>query len=274
MIVDFNELQIITVSFNHSDYLDDYFQSFINVFGKIPCPVFISDNNSSDDSLEIILKWKNKYPKQIFVETNKTNLGFSKANNILVEKSQSKYLLFLNPDVSFNKDFLSPCLEYIEDKKICLSPAFLNPKTHNNYNNFDCFYDNPLYSLKKLQYKFTSPTIFKVDWIQAACLFLHRNHFEEVGGFNEQYFVYTEDMYLSKSLKLIGVDSIIDKSSTIFHPYRKISKEQNKYMMTNLKDYHKEYPIYPYLIHCFLLKIFCFKDNNFITLWKTIHSET
>lgn len=273
MIVNFEELQIITVSYNHSEHLNNYFQSFIDVYGKFPCPIFLSDNSSDDCSGEILLKWQQDYPDTIFVHNNTENLGFSKANNILSKKSQSKYILFLNPDITFDHDFITPCLEYLRDKDICLSPTLADPQSKQTYKNYDSFYDSPLYTINKILSKYSLSKYQKVDWIQGACLFLHRKHFEKAGCFNEQYFVFTEDMHLGKSLKDVAIHSYITKTSTVFHPHREISKQQFKCMSENLRKYHNQYPIYPYLLHIYLLNFFKLSQINYSQLRKSLNNE-
>lgn len=273
MSVSFDELQIITVSYNHSSYLNTYFQSFLDVYGSIPAPIYITDNNSSDDSKEILAHWQKYHPEKIFVHYHDINMGFSKANNLLANKSQSKYLLFLNPDISFNQDFISPCIDFIKNKNTCASPALIDHQSKQIYDNFDSFYDSWFYTLHKILSKLISPKYNKVDWIQGACLFLHRKHFQKCQGFNEQYFVFTEDMHLGKELKKLKIQSYIINNIKVFHPYRKLSKDQLNYMCKNLSLYHKEYPIYPFLFHQFLLQIFKPHQSYLKQLYKALQNE-
>ncbi|MCJ8347349.1 glycosyltransferase [bacterium] len=270
--MNFSELQIITITFNHEQYLHQFFQSFIDVYQTIPCEIHLADNQSKDQSFQILKEWQNKFPDKIFITQNSSNLGFAQANNLLVQKSKSKFLLFLNPDISFSMDFITPSLQELTDGNLCLSPAFKDPKHQQTYSNFDVFYDHWSYPFHKIFQKvFQKQTMKKVHWIQAACLFMHRNHFELVNGFNESFFVYSEDMYLGKKLSEIQVSSYIDSSIYVFHPQREISDQQFSYMIENLKKYHLEYPIYPFLIYFLISHFLRFKWSRIKILMQKIY---
>ncbi|PCJ21532.1 MAG: hypothetical protein COB02_02750 [Candidatus Cloacimonadota bacterium] len=270
----FSNLQIITVVFNHSSYLEKYFQSFLNVYKTIPCPIHIIDNNSQDNSYQVLQKWHSRFPQKIFLQQSLKNTGFSKANNQLVAKSQSKFILFLNPDISFSNDFISPCLQKLSEKNICLSPSFKDPQTKQKYNNFDSFYDNFFYIFNKVFNKFfTKRKLHLVDWIQAACLFLSRESFQLIDGFNEEFFVYTEDMYLAKKLNENNIFSYIDPTIEVFHPNRQISNEQFLSICKNLQIYNKEFSIKPYLGYLYLLQFFKKKQPQSLKIWKQVQNE-
>src|SRR3989344_4336914 len=96
------DLSIIIVSYNTKDFIGECIDSIKKNTKNLNYEIIVVDNASSDNSLEML---KTKFPDVILVES-KENIGFSKANNLGVEKSKGKYVLFLNPDTVIYKDSL------------------------------------------------------------------------------------------------------------------------------------------------------------------------
>jgi GT2 family glycosyltransferase len=83
-----------------------------DALGNIEAEVFVVDNHSSDDSVNMIYQ---EFP-QVKVIANKTNFGFSKANNQAINQANGDYVLLLNPDTLVEKDTFEKCLLYMESK--------------------------------------------------------------------------------------------------------------------------------------------------------------
>ena len=87
-------LSIIIVNYNVEYFLEQCLNSVYNALEGINAEVFVVDNNSVDNSIELV---KSKYPLVKCIE-NKVNVGFSKANNQAILESNSEFILLLNPD--------------------------------------------------------------------------------------------------------------------------------------------------------------------------------
>ena len=89
------DISIIIVNYNVKDLLDNCVASIYKANNKNHyIEIFVVDNNSIDGSANFV---RNKYP-EIKVIANRSNIGFSKANNIALKQAEGKYVLILNPD--------------------------------------------------------------------------------------------------------------------------------------------------------------------------------
>ena len=89
------EVSVIIVNYNAGEMLTKCVANVLN--SSVPVRVYISDNASSDNSLDLLL---NNYPNdpRLIIHRNSKNLGFSAGNNCVFPMIKTPYILFLNPD--------------------------------------------------------------------------------------------------------------------------------------------------------------------------------
>ena len=109
------QLSIIIVSWNVKDLLRQCLQSIAENKGNIDLEVWVVDNDSQDQTVEMI---KQEFPWINLIANNK-NLGFAKANNLAINKANGQYLLLLNPDTKIFPDTLEKSLAFIESHPEC-----------------------------------------------------------------------------------------------------------------------------------------------------------
>ncbi|MBT3784365.1 glycosyltransferase [bacterium] len=232
-----NRLSILTIFYNHESFVDSYFLSYQQIFGSLPCRLLVVDNASSDNTRQRLELWRKKSGFQFDYYPLDTNDGFGVVHNWLARETNTPNLLFLNPDTSFSEDFISPCLEVLDKVGGIVSPL-LRDDTNKVYANFSPFFDSSWFFTKKLLYlAYPLKEIQEVDWIQGASLFLRRNEFLAVGGFQEHFFLYTEDMALGRDYLDLGWQSRVLKKVWIYHPRRDISTAKFDSMCKNLGHY-------------------------------------
>lgn len=107
------DISIIIVNYNSSRVLKNCLRSIFASQLNIEYEVIIVDNNSSNNSVQII---KDNFEKVILIE-NLQNLGFAKASNIGIEKSIGKYILFLNPDTLVHSDTIIKLYQFLRANK-------------------------------------------------------------------------------------------------------------------------------------------------------------
>ena len=105
------DLSIIIVSYNTKDFIEECLESIKATSKGFDYEIIVVDNASEDNSLEML---KTKFPDVIVVK-NQENIGFSKANNLGVEKSKGRYVLFLNPDTVVYEDALLNMVKFMDE---------------------------------------------------------------------------------------------------------------------------------------------------------------
>jgi GT2 family glycosyltransferase len=189
--------------------------------------VIILDNASTDDSLNILSQ-----KADLFIQ-NAQNLGFGKAVNKGMEEGKGKYVLLLNPDTKSSFQVLEKLVEKIEANPLCAS---IGPqqrdendkilRTCGRFPNFlTSLYD--LIGLSKLVPGIFKPAPIMFDWdhktsrivdhVMGSYMLLRRSALEQTGYFDDDYFVYYEDLDLSIRLKKMGYYSYFDSSVSIQH---------------------------------------------------------
>ena len=226
-------VDIIIVNYNGMEHLPGCLESLL----KTDYPIFsitLVDNNSLDGSPEWV---KEKYP-EIRVIRNSQNLGFGKANTIGIEEARSPYIALLNSDTVVEKGWLKPLVETArKDPSVavtCSKLLFLkNPHIVNgvgggmNYVGYG--YDIGAYEVDSGQFDEQSDVFFPTA---AACV-LKRSAFEEVGGFDERFFMYHEDVDLGWRLRLKGYCIKCVPDSVVHHAFGGTSRKSGSMSFRN-----------------------------------------
>lgn len=211
------KLSIIIVSWNVKKVLIDCLGSIEENPASEPFEVLVVDNASSDGTVESV---RNKFP-EVVVIANSQNLGFAAANNQGIEKSQSEYILLLNPDTIIHSDSLDILIEFMdknEDVGIC-GPQLLNQDgTIQSSARYFPTFRGVLYrhtvirylGLFKNEYKkwlmknFDHKTKMDVDQVMGAALMIRQSIIEDIGVMDEQFFMYYEEVDLCFRIKQAG----------------------------------------------------------------------
>lgn len=198
------DISIIILNYNTTDHVESLLNSILLNLDLNKYEIIVCDNNSSDKTYKELY---NKYPFINIIE-NISNDGFGRGNNEAVKSALGTYILFLNPDVIILDDSLDYLKEYFETNRNIgfLSGVMVDDDKkpiyfYNKYWDIEWeFYQvvgmgynrkiRKLLSVKSL----TDVVPFEVDWFHGAFLFTSRELFNEIGGFNEDYFIYFEDV--------------------------------------------------------------------------------
>ncbi|HUS00642.1 MAG TPA: glycosyltransferase [Chitinophagaceae bacterium] len=225
------QLSVIIVNYNVKYFLEQCLCSVIKAIKNTGAEIFVVDNNSSDGSREF---FNDRFTRVKFIWNNE-NLGFSKANNIAVKQATGKYILFLNPDTLLPEDCIENCLTFLEShpeagalgiKMLDGSGIFLKESKRSFPSPVTSFYK--LSGLAKL---FPHSKIFgkyhlghldenqnhEVDVLAGAFMMVPKNVIERVGSFDEDFFMYGEDIDLSYRVQEAGYKNIYFSESSIVH---------------------------------------------------------
>lgn len=198
-----NFADIILLNYKTRSYLENCIKS-IEKFTNFPYNLIVIDNNSQDDSRKYLDKLEQKCTTVIY---NKENLGTSKAWNQGIRSGKGKYILFLNPDTLVSPGWLTKMVECIEsDEKIAVvGTKQVNEKgiivhagvlekngrrIHRGLGQTD--------SPKKFNKVCDCVTVW------GACFLIKRDYIPAIGYFDEQYFMYSEEVDYTFRARLLG----------------------------------------------------------------------
>lgn len=216
------KLSIIILNYNVRYFLELCLKSVEAAIANIDAEIIVVDNNSSDNSCAMV---KDCFPKVVLIE-NKDNHGFSIGNNIGVAQAKGDYICILNPDTVVAEDTFSKLLDFsgttsnmgiVGCQLIDGTGKFL-PESKRNV-------PTPKVALKKMlghtqdYYANQVPidSIGKVTVLVGAFMWLKKAVYHAVGGFDESYFMYGEDIDLSYKVVKAGYDNYYFGHTTIIH---------------------------------------------------------
>ncbi len=219
-------VSIIIVNYNTCQLLKDCLTSVYEHTKKITFEILVVDNASSDNSVAMV---REKFPHVILISIQE-NLGFGKANNLAVEKASGDYLFFLNSDTRLLNNAVYLLEEFLKnnpDAGICGGNLTdLNGHPVHSFNPFlpgpwdDLFRFFPwLFRLKygcSWEYNHRGQ-VMPVGYITGADLFISKEMFLDVKGFDPAYFMYYEEADLSYCVKKKGFTIYSLPQVTIMH---------------------------------------------------------
>jgi GT2 family glycosyltransferase len=202
------QLSVIIVNYNVREFLDHALTSIRKAMRGIRGEILVVDNASDDGSVDML---RRRYPDVVRI-VNSTNVGFAKANNLALRRARGAYLLLINPDTIVQEDTFRVMLKFFEEhpnvglagckilnpdgsfqlacrrsfptpwvaftKIVGLSALFPGSKLFGRYN---LTYLNPDES-------------YEVDAVSGSFMMLRREVYERVGGLDEDFFMYGEDL--------------------------------------------------------------------------------
>jgi len=203
------ELSIVIVNWNTRDMLRECLLSLFAACHRWPkFEIIVVDNASSDDSVAMV---RADFPEVILVE-NKTNLGFGGGNNVGFARSTGKIIATINSDTQVLSDALEVICAYFasNEKTGAVAPKLLNTDgsvqlscrrfpgfmtaLFNRYSLLTRLFPNNAWSRDYLMSDCGHESSMDVDWVSGAALFVRREVYDSLGGFDEDYFMYSEDV--------------------------------------------------------------------------------
>ena len=212
-------VSIIILNYNGREHLEACLSSLQDLeFPKQQSEIIVVDNGSTDGSLGLV---KARFPSVVLAQ-NETNLGFSKAANIGAERAKGEYLAFLNNDMRVGKNWLSALLETARagEGLACVGSTVLNWEgTRVDFKGriddaFCLAYEpshDPSADLSE------APPCSLTLFASGGAALIQRQAFQELGGFDPDFFLYQEDVDLGWRLWLRGYECAISSESVVYH---------------------------------------------------------
>lgn len=196
------KLSIVILNYKVPYYLLLCLDSVKKATANISSEIIVVDNKSEDESSELVSKY---FPEVIFIQ-NQENQGFSKGNNLGVAKAKGKYLCILNPDTVVEENCFSKLLNVYEntEKLGAVGTQLIDGSGKFLPESKRCI-PSPKVALEKLigisknyyNQKIDTEKGGKTEILVGAFMFLETRIYKEVGGFDEDFYMYGEDIDLS-----------------------------------------------------------------------------
>ena len=230
------DISIIIVNWNAGKYLQETIVSVENQTQNVNYEVIIVDNNSNknDESfkyIENVLEKKSNYK----IIKSEENLGFAKANNMAMKIANGRNFLILNPDVIFHNNVIKILSDYLDEND---NVGMVGPKVLNPDGSFQqpCLRGKPypkdtLFHLIGLAKTFSKCEFFngyalwhldrdKINtcWaLSGCCMMVKKSLFEQIGGMDEQFFMYQEETDWGIRTKDIGKEIVYNPNAIVTH---------------------------------------------------------
>lgn len=225
------KLSVVIVNYNVMHFLEQCLNSVRKAVKNIESEVFVVDNNSVDGSVKMV---REKFP-EVNLIVNPDNRGFSKANNQAIKIAKGEYVLLLNPDTVVEDDTFEKIIKFMdahEDagglgvKMVDGKGKFLPESKRGLPTPAVAFYK--IFGLSKLfpkskifgQYHLTylnNDEIHEVDVLSGAFMLIRKPLLDKIGGLDESYFMYGEDIDLSYRITKEGYKNYYFPKTRIIH---------------------------------------------------------
>lgn len=271
------DLSIIIISFNTSNLLLSCINSIIRQTKDVSYEIIVVDNASTDGSPEIISNLQG-----VKLINNKNNIGFAGANNQGIRKTKGRYILLLNSDTIISDNLLKEMVLWMDEKpEAGITTCSLRNKDGSIQGNGGFFPTlmrvfswmtiqdlpfvdrviKPFHPAKSKS--FSKETEFykkprELDWITGAFMLVRKDVFEKAGHFDEDYFMYVEDVDFCYRVKRQNWKIWYFPQWSIIH-YGGASGNTRLSVLSEFEGlkrfYKKHYPKWQYPILRILLKI-------------------
>lgn len=250
------DVTIVVINWNTRDLLLRCIQCVYDKCAGLLLEVIVLDNASHDDSVLVL---RERFP-QVHIIENHENVGFARANNQGVRASNAPYALLLNSDAFLTEGALQVMLDLIRREP---RAALVGAQLRNADGSFQASHTpfpnlwreflilsgigralkGPWYPSRRDEAE-KAPQI--VDYVDGACMLVRRDVYLQLGGLDEEYFMYSEEVDLCLRLKQHGWQVWYQPAAQVVHlggassASRRVEREREMYR-SRLRFYRKHY---------------------------------
>lgn len=252
------DLSIILVSWNVADLLAACLESIANGTGDLHVEVIVVDSASSDHSVTLL---RERFPQVRLIEYAE-NIGYTRGNNVGMAAAEGQHLLLLNPDTEIVGDALTRMVAYMDANP---TVGIVGPYTHNSDGSYQssrrrfptrtlAFFESTWlqpFAPKALLDRFyvndaPAEQTLEVDWVQGSALLARREVYAQIGGLDEGYVMYSEELDWCKRAKDAGWRVVYLAEAHILHHGGKssdqvVARRQILFNQSKLRYFRKVY---------------------------------
>lgn len=239
------KISIIIVNYRSSDCLLVCLESLQESLEKhIYCEVIVVNNDEAENPKETCGRFFS-----VRLINNRSNIGFGSAVNRGAKHARGNFLVILNPDTRVQKGFFSKLLEeFVQNEKM----AILGPRLYTSSGHiqewstgrevtfWDLLRNNA--GIPRSKKVWESSTKREAHWVSGAALAIRKKVFEKLGGFDENFFMYFEDIDLCKRARALGKKVYYCPNISVFHAEggSRMQKKDRKRIYYASQEYYFE----------------------------------
>lgn len=260
-------VDIIFVNYNSTDYLLKCIESIYACAEDFKFDIWVEDNNSTDNVERVTTAFN-----AVHLNLNDKNLGFATAVNKAIGRSSAPYIVIINPDSIVGENFFQKVLTFMMRRPDIgiLGPKILNsngsvqgsarayPTPVNGFfgrtSLLSRLFPNNIFTKKNFLTKKNGGTDpVDVDWVSGACMVVRRDAIHDVGGMDEQFFMYWEDVDWCKRMWQKGWKVFYFPHAFVIHH---VGGSSDKRPFRSKLEFHKscykyfiKYPLWPGILN-------------------------
>lgn len=271
-----SSLTIALVTWNSEDEIAECMNTLFHATAKVPnikLETVVVDNNSTDRTVQVLENFLRVTDQKIVFIKNNENLGFTKACNQAIHASTGDYIFILNPDTEILDTAISEMMKYLDDNENVgvVAPQLLDFHRHIQFScrTFPTYWDmfsemlllatlfpkSEFFSRWKMRY-FDHNSLREVDQPMGAALLMKRKVLEAVGGLDERFIMFYNDVDFCKRISDAGFKLVFYPDAKVKHMqgisvYKDRSgmiKIWNKDCMRYFKKHNYNLILYPMLV--------------------------
>lgn len=219
------DVSIIIVNYNSWVVLSNCIESILNLNTALSTEIIVVDNKSTND---LFLQYQQKFPTVKWI-SNSGNNGFANGCNLGAANANGDFLFFLNPDTKLKTGVLEHFTAIYHKENIGILSC-LQTNSKDSFHKYNLLFPNSLrifgvlrslervFKKKQLSQHFKETnTRSYPDWISGSAIFISKHNFDLINKWNEDYWMYFEDVDLCKKAQKNNLPCVITKEVSLFH---------------------------------------------------------
>ena len=269
------ELSIIVVHYKTPDHLLKGLASLAADSTGLTTEVLIVDNDSRDGTPELLAQ---RHPEARLI-VNDENLGYARAVNQGIRASSGEFVLVMNPDCEVRPGALRVLADHLRNNPdtAVVGPKILNPDgsleysarafpdhltfLFNRYSLLTRLFPNNPFSRRYLLTDWDHKSARVVDWVSGACMLVRRDAVARVGGMDEAFFMFNEDVDWCRRMKDAGYAVWYVPDATVVHHIGasrtrvapRVIVERHRGMIHYFRKHHRANPVVDALASAFIM---------------------
>ncbi len=265
-------LSIIIITHNNENCIKKCLNSLNKYIIDIECEVFLIDNNSNDNTVNILKNFKDNNKKfKITILENKKNIGISKSRNQGIRKSHGDYILFLDSDAYLIDNSIKIGMDFLKNNKdigICIPKMYYeNMEIQDNIRHFPTLnkkiksaFNGILHKISKKKdinnFSYTKLTkeldIFEIDYGIGAYMLIKKDVVDSIGLFDEKIFYGPEDADYCLRAYNNGFKVYYNSYVSVIHERQRLSYKKT---FSKINFYHIQGLCHYFCKHKYLFKV-------------------